>query len=46
MLVNWLRPASYTIKVQVPGFRNVVRTRLVLAVSQQATVDFALSPRI
>jgi Carboxypeptidase regulatory-like domain len=45
-VVNGLRPASYTIKVEAPGFRNVVRTRLVLAVSQQATVDFALSPRI
>ena len=38
-VVNGLRPASYTIKVEAPGFRNVVRTRLVL----QATVDFALS---
>jgi hypothetical protein len=45
-VVNGLRPASYTIKVEAPGFRNVVRTRLLLAVSQQATVDFALSPRI
>jgi hypothetical protein len=45
-VVNGLRPASYTIKVETPGFRNVVRTRWVLAVSQQATVDFALSPRI
>ncbi len=42
-VVNGLRPASYTVKVEAPGFRNVVRTRLVLAVSQQATVDFALS---
>src|ERR1035437_3518551 len=42
-VVNGLRPASYTIKVEAPGFRDVVRTRLVLAVSQQATVDFALS---
>lgn len=42
-VVNGLRPASYTIKVEAPGFRDVVRTGLVLAVSQQATVDFALS---
>ncbi|PYX61498.1 MAG: hypothetical protein DMG73_03410 [Acidobacteria bacterium] len=42
-VVNGLRPASYTIKVEAPGFRGVVRTGLVLAVSQQATVDFALS---
>ena len=45
-MVNGLRPASYIIKVEAPAFRNVVRTRLVLAMSQQATVDFALSPRI
>jgi hypothetical protein len=42
-VVNGLRPASYTIKVEAHGFRDVVRTGLVLAVSQQATVDFALS---
>ena len=42
-VVNGLRPASYTIKVEAPGFRDVVRTGLVLAVSQQATVDFALN---
>jgi hypothetical protein len=42
-VVNGLRPASYTIKVEAPGFRDVVRTGLVLGVSQQATVDFALS---
>src|SRR5258708_1295178 len=42
-VVNGLRPASYTIQVEAPGFRGVVRTGLVLAVSQQATVDFALS---
>jgi Carboxypeptidase regulatory-like domain/TonB dependent receptor len=42
-VANGLRPASYTIKVEAHGFRDVVRTGLVLAVSQQATVDFALS---
>jgi carboxypeptidase family protein/TonB-dependent receptor-like protein len=42
-VVNGLRPASYTIKVEAPGFRDVVRKGLVLAVSQQATVDFALN---
>src|SRR3984893_17648770 len=42
-VVNGLRPASYTIKVESPGFRGVVRTGLVLAGSQQATVDFTLS---
>jgi hypothetical protein len=42
-VVNGLRPASYTIKVEAPGFRDTVRTGLVLAVNQQATVDFSLS---
>jgi Carboxypeptidase regulatory-like domain len=42
-VVNGLRPASYTIKVGMPGFRDEVRTGLVLAVSQQATVDFVLN---
>src|ERR1700730_17069819 len=42
-VVNGLRPASYSIKAEAPGFQDVVRTGLVLAVSQQATVDFALN---
>ncbi len=42
-VMNGMRPASYTIKVDMPGFREVVRTGVVLAVSQQATVDFALN---
>src|SRR5271169_4868013 len=33
-VVNGLRPASYAIKVEAPGFRDTVRTGLVLAVSQ------------
>ena len=42
-VVNGLRPASYSLKVEAPGFRDVVRTGVVLAVSQQATVDFVVS---
>ncbi len=42
-VVNGLRPARYSIKVEAAGFRDVVRTGLVLAVSQQATVDFEMS---
>ncbi len=42
-VVNGLRPASYTIKVEAPGFRGVVQKGLILGVSQQATVDFTLS---
>jgi hypothetical protein len=43
-VVNRLHPASHTIKVEAPGLRNVMRTRLVLAVSHQATVDFRAEP--
>ena len=42
-VANGLRPASYSLKVEAPGFRDVVRTGVVLAVSQQATVDFVVS---
>ena len=42
-VANGLRPASYSVKVEAPGFRDVVRTGVVLAVSQQATVDFVVS---
>ena len=40
-VVNGLRPASHTVKAEAPGFRNAVRTRLVLAVSQQAKLSLA-----
>ncbi len=39
-----VRPASYTIRVEVPGFKAQERKGLVLAVSQQTTLDFMLSP--
>ena len=39
-----LRPAAYTVKVQVSGFRVVEKTNVVLQVDQQTTVDFVLHP--
>jgi hypothetical protein len=39
-----VRPASYTIRVGAPGMAAQERKGLVLAVSQQATLDFTLSP--
>ena len=39
-----LRPASYTIKAQVTGFRVVEKKNVVLQVDQQTSVDFVLHP--
>ena len=39
-----VRPATYSIRVEVPNFTVQERRGLVLAVSQQATLDFRLSP--
>ncbi len=39
-----LRPAAYTVKAQVSGFRVVEKTNVVLQVDQQTTVDFVLHP--
>src|ERR1700722_13721739 len=35
-----LRPAIYTVKVQMTGFRAFEKTNVVLQVDQQTTVDF------
>ncbi len=40
-----IRPGTYTIKVDAADFGVQERKNLVLAVSQQATLDFTLSPR-
>ncbi|HSB13200.1 MAG TPA: TonB-dependent receptor [Bryobacteraceae bacterium] len=37
-----LRPASYTVKVELTGFKTVVRPNVVLRVSQQTDLDFTL----
>jgi hypothetical protein len=39
-----MRPGSYTIRVEAPGLTPQERKGLTLAVSQQATLDFSLSP--
>ena len=39
---NGLRPATYTVKVEMAGFQETVQKNVVLAVAQQATLDFAL----
>jgi hypothetical protein len=39
-----LRPASYTIKVEAPGFRGEQRKDLVLGVDQQTSMNFTLRP--
>jgi hypothetical protein len=39
-----VRPATYTIRVAAAGFNVVERKGVVLAVSQQATLDFTLTP--
>jgi len=39
-----LRPASYSMKVDAPGFRSVETKGIVLAVNQQTTLNFTLRP--
>ncbi|HTS06076.1 MAG TPA: TonB-dependent receptor [Candidatus Eisenbacteria bacterium] len=39
-----LRPATYTVKTQMAGFRITEKTNIVLQVDQQTTVDFELHP--
>lgn len=39
-----LRPANYSLKVEAEGFRPEEKTDVVLAVDQQATLNFTLSP--
>ena len=39
-----IRPAKYGIRVEAPNFASQERKDLVLAVSQQATLDFSLAP--
>jgi Carboxypeptidase regulatory-like domain/TonB dependent receptor len=39
-----LRPSTYSVKVDMNGFRSEERTNVVLAVDQQATLNITLSP--
>ncbi len=39
-----LRPSTYSVKVQLAGFRPEEKTDVVLAVDQEATLNFSMSP--
>jgi hypothetical protein len=39
-----LRPSTYSVKAQLSGFRTTERTGVVLAVDQEATLNFTLTP--
>jgi carboxypeptidase family protein len=43
-LLTGLRPSTYTIKAEAPGFRTAESKNVVLAVDQQATLNFSLKP--
>jgi hypothetical protein len=43
-VINGLRPAKYSAKTDAAGFRAVDQKDIVLAVSQQATLNFTLKP--
>ena len=40
-----IRPSTYTIRVDAPNMNPQERKGVILAVSQQATLDFTLAPR-
>jgi hypothetical protein len=39
-----LRPSTYAVKVEAPGFRTSERTNVVFAVDQETTLNFSLGP--
>src|SRR6266404_1143185 len=43
-ILTGLRPAMYTLKAEAAGFRGVERKNVVLAVSQDTTVDLSMNP--
>ena len=43
-LLTGLRPSTYTIRVEAAGFRSAESKNVVLAVDQQATLNFSLKP--
>ena len=44
-VLTGLRPATYTIKAEGPGFQGVEKKNVVLQVDQQTTINFELRPR-
>jgi hypothetical protein len=43
-ILTGLRPAAYTIKAEAQGFQTAEKKNVVLAVGQQATLNFTLQP--
>jgi hypothetical protein len=43
-ILTGLRPAMYTLKAEATGFRVIEKKNIVLAVSQETTVDLPLTP--
>jgi Carboxypeptidase regulatory-like domain/TonB dependent receptor len=43
-VLNGLRPAVYTLKLEAKDFQETLQKNIVLAVAQQATLDFVLKP--
>src|SRR5580704_692532 len=39
-----LRPSTYSVKVQITGFRTAEKTGVVLAVDQEASLNFTMTP--
>lgn len=42
-ILTGLRPATYTLRAEATGFRTAERKNVVLAVSQETTIDFPMS---
>ncbi|HTE88787.1 MAG TPA: carboxypeptidase-like regulatory domain-containing protein, partial [Terriglobales bacterium] len=43
-ILRGLRPSTYSVKAEAPGFQTLEKQNVVLAVDQQTTLDFALKP--
>src|SRR5689334_20497023 len=43
-VLTGLRPATYTIRADAPGFRSAEEKNVVLQVSQQTSIDFTMHP--
>jgi len=41
-----LRPSTYSLRVEASGFESVVQHNIVLAVNQQAALDFTMKPAV
>jgi len=43
-ILRGLRPSTYSVKAEAPGFQTLEKRNVILAVDQQATLDFTLKP--